>query len=61
MPEKIVCNKCNFLLYFGEIISRRLYMRNLPSEEKVLEMYKNSCPRCKNKLTLKTVKINIER
>ncbi|UCB46209.1 MAG: hypothetical protein JSV25_01940 [Spirochaetota bacterium] len=61
MPEKILCTECDFLLYFGEIIKKRLYMRNLPSEEKVLEMYNNTCPRCKNKLTLKTVKIAIER
>lgn len=61
MPEKIFCSNCDFLLYFGEIISKRLYMRNLPSEESVLEMYSNSCPRCKNGLSLDTVKVDVER
>lgn len=61
MTEKIFCGKCNFLLYFGEIIKKRLYMRNLPSEESVLETYNKTCPRCKNKLSLKTVKIEIKR
>ena len=61
MTEKILGGKCGFLLYFGEIISRRLYMRNLPSEENVLELYNNACPRCKNNLTLKTVNIEIKK
>jgi len=62
MTEKIFCNNCGFVLYFGEIIDRRLYMRNLPKkEESVLAMYSNTCPRCKNNLDLNTVKIDIER
>jgi len=57
MTEKILCGKCNTLLYFGEEINRRLYMRAIPSEETVLGYYKNTCPRCGNKLDLSTVKI----
>ena len=57
MTEKIFCGKCNMLLYFGEEINRRLYMRAIPSEETVLGYYKNVCPRCGNKLDLNTVKI----
>ena len=55
MTEKILCGKCNMLLYFGEEIKRRLYMRAIPSEETVLGYYKNICPKCGNKLTMKTV------
>jgi ribosomal protein S27AE len=57
MTEKILCGKCNILLYFGEEIDRRLYMRAIPSEETVLGYYKNTCPKCGNKLSLDTVKI----
>ena len=34
------------LLYFGEEIKRRLYMRAIPSEETVLGYYDHACPRC---------------
>ena len=60
MSEKIFCSECNLLLYFGEEIKRRLYMRAIPSEETVLDFYQNACPRCGNKLSLKTVKIEIK-
>ena len=57
MTETIYCGKCNMMLYFGEEIKRRLYMRAIPSEETVLGFYKNTCPKCGNKLTLDAVKI----
>jgi hypothetical protein len=57
MTEKIFCGKCNMMLYFGEEIKRRLYMRAIPSEETILSYYKNKCPRCDNKLSLDSVKI----
>jgi len=60
MTEKINCGKCNMLLYFGEEINRRLYMRAIPSEGTVLGFYNNTCPRCGSKLTLKTVNIATE-
>jgi len=60
MSEKIFCGKCGMLLYFGEEIKRRLYMRAIPSEETVLSLYNNTCPRCGNRLSLKTVKIEIK-
>jgi phage FluMu protein Com len=60
MSEEIRCGKCNMLLYFGEEIKRRLYMRAIPSEEAVLGYYNNTCPRCGNPLSLKTVNIKIE-
>jgi predicted nucleic-acid-binding Zn-ribbon protein len=60
MTEKINCKKCRMLLYFGEEIKRRLYMRAIPSEETVLGFYGNKCPRCGARLTLKTVAIRTE-
>jgi ribosomal protein L34E len=60
MTEKISCGKCGFLLYFGEIIKRRLYMRMRSGEEDVLRLYGNTCPKCKNKLTLKTVRVEVK-
>jgi phage FluMu protein Com len=60
MTEKINCAKCNMLLYFGEEIKRRLYMRAIPSEETVLGYYGNKCPRCGAKLTLQSVNIKTE-
>ncbi len=60
MTEKIKCRKCNMLLYFGEEINRRLYMRAIPSEKTVLGYYNNVCPRCGSKLTLQTVNIETE-
>jgi hypothetical protein len=48
------------MLYFGEEIKRRLYMRAIPSEETVLGFYANKCPRCGASLTLKTVDIKTE-
>ena len=60
MSEKILCGKCNMLLYFGEEIKRRLYMRAIPSEETVLGFYNNVCPRCGNKLSPETTTIEIK-
>ncbi len=60
MSEKIYCKNCNMLLYFGEEISRRLYMRAIPSEKTVLGYYNNACPRCGKALNGKTVNIEIE-
>ena len=57
MTEKIFCGKCSTLLYFGEEINRRLYMRAIPSEETVLDCYKNKCPKCGSELSLSSVKI----
>jgi phage FluMu protein Com len=45
------------LLYFGEEISRRLFMRAIPNEETVLGYYENKCPRCGADLKLSTVEI----
>ena len=60
MSEKINCNECGMLLYFGEEIKRRLYMRAIPSEETVLGFYDNACPRCGNELSKDSVNIVIE-
>ena len=60
MTEKINCGQCGMLLYFGEEISRRLYMRAIPSEKTVLGYYSDKCPRCGAALTLKTVNIKKE-
>ena len=61
MSEKIYCGKCKMLLYFGEEIKRRLYMRAIPSEETVLGYYNHVCPRCGNALSQQAVTIKIER
>ena len=60
MSETIKCGKCHMLLYFGEEIKRRLYMRAIPSETAVLGYYHKVCPRCGSKLSLKTVNIEIK-
>jgi hypothetical protein len=60
MSEKINCSNCGMLLYFGEEIKRRLYMRAIPSEATVLGYYSNTCPRCGAALTENSVKVEIK-
>ena len=60
MTEKIFCAKCNSLLYFGETISHRLYMRAIPNEETFLKSYNNTCPKCANSLSLSTVRVELK-
>jgi len=59
LTEMINCRKCDFLLYYGETISERLYLGGL-NEEKVLQRYKNRCPNCGNELNMKTVKVSVK-
>ena len=61
MSEKINCSNCDMLLYFGEEISRRLYMRAIPDEAAVLAAYGHACPRCGAALSGGTVKVEIKR
>jgi hypothetical protein len=61
MSEKINCGNCDMLLYFGEEIKRRLYMRAIPDEAAVLASYNNACPRCGNPLSEQSVKIEVKR
>lgn len=61
MSEKINCSACGMMLYYGEEIARRLYMRAIPSEETVLGFYNHACPRCGGALSDDTVKIEIKR
>jgi hypothetical protein len=61
MSETINCDNCGMLLYFGEEIKRRLYMRAIPDEAAVLAGYGNKCPRCGASLSEKSVKIQIKR
>lgn len=61
MSEKISCGQCGMLLYFGEEIKRRLYMRAIPNEAAVLAAYGNACPRCGSALAEDSVKIEIKR
>ena len=49
------------LLYFGEEIKRRLYMRAIPDEAAVLAAYGNACPRCGHALADGSVKVEIKR
>lgn len=60
MTEKINCGHCEMLLYFGEELKRRLYMRAIPSEETVLGFYGNACPRCGGALSMESVSVTIE-
>ena len=60
MTETIRCKKCDFLLYFGETISERLYLGGL-NEEKVLQRYKNICPNCGNELSMNDVEVQIKK
>ena len=61
MSEKIHCGNCEMMLYFGEELKRRLYMRAIPSEQTVLSFYDNLCPRCGSALSDQTVNVVIER
>ncbi|OFW62123.1 MAG: hypothetical protein A2133_05485 [Actinobacteria bacterium RBG_16_64_13] len=61
MSEKINCGNCGMLLYFGEEIKRRLYMRAIPDESAVYAGYGNVCPRCGNPLSDASVKVQIKR
>ena len=61
MSEKINCGNCGNLLYFGEEIKRRLYMRAIPDEGAVLAAYGNKCPRCGASLSTDSVKVDIKR
>jgi hypothetical protein len=60
MSEKINCGNCDMLLYYGEEISRRLYMRAIPDEEAVMAAYGDKCPRCGNTLSRDSVKIQVK-
>lgn len=60
MSEKINCRECGMLLYFGEEIRRRLYMRAIPDEAAVLDAYGNVCPRCGNALSETSVIVQIK-
>ena len=61
MSEKINCGNCGMLLYFGEEIKRRLYMRAIPDESAVLAAYGDKCPRCGAAQSTDSVKIEIKR
>jgi hypothetical protein len=61
MSQTINCGKCDMLLYFGEEISRRLYMRAIPDEAAVLAAYGNTCPRCGAPLSEQSAKITYKR
>jgi hypothetical protein len=61
MSEMINCGKCGMLLYFGEEISRRLYMRAIPDEPAVFAGYGNVCPRCGAVLSVESVKVRIKK
>ena len=61
MSEKINCDNCGMMLYYGEEIKRRLYMRAIPDEAAVLAAYGNACPRCGHALAAASVKVEIKR
>jgi DNA-directed RNA polymerase subunit RPC12/RpoP len=58
LSETVRCGVCGFLLYWGEAIKDRLYMRF--SEEKLLDKYGNVCPSCGSRLDVNSVKITIK-
>ncbi|MBN1630453.1 MAG: hypothetical protein JW990_11860 [Thermoleophilia bacterium] len=61
MSQTITCGTCGMLLYFGEEISRRLYMRAIPDESAVFAGYGNVCPRCGAALSTESVNIQIKK
>jgi hypothetical protein len=61
VTEEIHCGHCEMLLYFGEELKRRLYMRAIPSEDTVLGFYGHVCPRCGGALAEDTVEVVIKR
>lgn len=61
MSEKINCAACGMMLYYGEEIARRLYMRAIPSEETVLGFYDHECPRCGGALAEDTITVEIKK
>jgi len=61
MSETINCGNCGMLLYFGEEISRRLYMRAIPDEAAVFAAYDDRCPQCGNALSTGSVNMVIKR
>jgi ribosomal protein S27AE len=58
VTEKISCGRCEFLLYWGEAIALRLFMRF--SEEKLLQRYGRVCPNCGAALTLNSVTVEVK-
>jgi len=58
LTERINCGKCNFVLYWGESIKDRMFMRW--SEETFLAKYGDKCPNCGVDASLKSVKITYE-
>ncbi len=61
MTESMKCTQCGQLLYFGEEIKRRLYMRAIADEKAVLSAYGHTCPRCTAPLSKDTVSTEIKR
>ena len=60
MSEKINCGNCDMLLYYGEEISRRLYMRAIPDEAAVFDGLRTPV-RAAAILSDDTVKVEIKR
>jgi ribosomal protein S27AE len=58
MTEIVNCGKCGFLLYWGETIALRLFMRF--SEEKLLQQYGGTCPNCGAPLSSDSVKVVVD-
>lgn len=58
MTERITCNGCGFVLYWGEAIRDRMFMRY--SEETFLAKYGFTCPHCDGELSRDTVTITYE-
>ena len=58
MTERINCGSCGFVLYWGESIKDRMFMRY--SETTFLAKYGKKCPNCGAGLSMESVKITFE-
>jgi len=56
MTEKIYCGKCNNMLYFGEEIKRRLYMRAIPNEENSSRLLTERLPQMRQQFVVEHCK-----
>jgi len=52
MPQKVICSKCGYILYEG---------MELKTPDEILQQYEERCPKCGRKLSLRPVKILIDR
>jgi phage FluMu protein Com len=50
MPQKILCRKCNEVLYMGDL---------LKSPQDIIKKFEGKCPVCKNELNFNTDEVSV--